>query len=114
MLDHHRALIYTMVIVSAAESELPDAELRVIGDIVEDLPVFRGFDRRELPRVDQRAMVIEHECPLADCRMTDQNRPGSVNPFICRIFPKEDGPVRNLVRSNQTPAEMRRTECGSP
>jgi hypothetical protein len=51
MLDHHRALIYTMVIVSAAESELPDAELRVIGDIVEDLPVFRGFDRRELPRV---------------------------------------------------------------
>jgi hypothetical protein len=51
MLDHHRALIYTMVIVSAAESELPDAELRVIGDIVEDLPVFRGFDRGELPRV---------------------------------------------------------------
>lgn len=51
MLDHHRALIYTMVIVSAAESELPDAELRIIGDIVEDLPVFRGFDRGELPRV---------------------------------------------------------------
>jgi hypothetical protein len=51
MLDHHRALIYTMVIVSAAESELPDAELRIIGDIVGDLPVFRGFDRGELPRV---------------------------------------------------------------
>ena len=51
MLDHHRALIYTMVIVSAAESELPDAELRIIGDIVRDLPVFRDFDRSELPRV---------------------------------------------------------------
>src|ERR1700746_1374284 len=39
MLDHHRALIYTMVIVSAADSELPDAELRIIGDIVEgELP----------------------------------------------------------------------------
>jgi tellurite resistance protein len=49
MLDHHRALIYTMVIVSAADSELPDAELRIIGDIVDDLPVFRDFDRRELP-----------------------------------------------------------------
>ena len=51
MLDHHRALIYTMVIVSAADSELPDAELRIIGDIVRDLPVFRYFDRNELPRV---------------------------------------------------------------
>jgi len=51
MLDHHRALIYTMVIVSAADSDMPDAELRIIGDIVEDLPVFRDFDRRELPRV---------------------------------------------------------------
>jgi tellurite resistance protein len=51
MLDHHRALIYTMVIVSAADSELPDAELRIIGDIVRDLPVFRDFDEGELPRI---------------------------------------------------------------
>ena len=51
MLDHHRALIYTMVIVSAADSELPDSELRIIGDIVRDLPVFRDFDEGELPRV---------------------------------------------------------------
>jgi len=51
MLDHHRALIYTMVIVSAADSDMPDAELRIIGDIVEDLPIFRDFDSSELPRV---------------------------------------------------------------
>jgi tellurite resistance protein len=51
MLDHHRALIYTMVIVSAADSDIPDAELRIIGDIVEDLPVFHDFDHRELPRL---------------------------------------------------------------
>ena len=51
MLDHHRALIYTMVIVSAADSELPDAELRIIGDIVRDLPVFRDFDEGELPKI---------------------------------------------------------------
>ena len=50
MLDHHRALIYTMVIVSAADSELPDSELRVIGDIVDDLPIFRDFDQAELPK----------------------------------------------------------------
>ena len=51
MLDHHRALIYTMIIVSAADSDMPDAELRIIADIVGDLPVFRDFDRGELPRV---------------------------------------------------------------
>jgi tellurite resistance protein len=51
MLDHHRALIYTMVIVSAADSDMPDSELRIIGDIVGDLPVFRDFVQRELPRV---------------------------------------------------------------
>jgi len=51
MLDHHRALIYTMVIVSAADSDLPDAELQAIGDIVANLPVFRDFDRRSLPRL---------------------------------------------------------------
>ena len=51
MLDHHRALIYTMVIVSAADSELPEVELRIIGDIVGDLPIFRDFDQAELPRV---------------------------------------------------------------
>ena len=50
MLDHHRALIYTMVIVSAADSELPEAELRIIGDIVDDLPIFRDFDQAELPK----------------------------------------------------------------
>lgn len=50
MLDHHRALIYTMVIVSAADSDLPDAELRIIDDIVKDFPVFRDFDRRDLSR----------------------------------------------------------------
>ena len=51
MLDHHRALIYTMVIVSAADSDMPEAELRIIGDIVGDLPVFRDFDQRDLPQL---------------------------------------------------------------
>ena len=53
MLDHHRALIYTMVIVSAADSDMPDAELRIIGDIVGDLPIFRDFDNSELPKILQ-------------------------------------------------------------
>jgi tellurite resistance protein len=45
----YRALVYTMVIVSAADSDLPDAELQTISDIVGHLPVFRDFDRDSLP-----------------------------------------------------------------
>jgi tellurite resistance protein len=51
MSDHHRALIYTMVLVSAADRDLPESELRIINDIVEDLPVFRDFDRDALPSI---------------------------------------------------------------
>ena len=51
MLDPDAALIYTMVIVSAADSDMTDAELSIIGDIVGHLPVFRGFDRETLPQV---------------------------------------------------------------
>jgi len=53
MLAHHRALIYTMVVVSAAASDMPEAELRIIGDIVGDLPIFSDFDKGELSRILQ-------------------------------------------------------------
>jgi hypothetical protein len=43
-LEPHAALIYTMVLVAAADRELTDDELHVIGDIVNHLPVFRGYD----------------------------------------------------------------------
>jgi tellurite resistance protein len=51
MLDPHGALIYTMVIVSAADRNMTDDELSIIGDIVGHLPVFRDFDRQQLPDV---------------------------------------------------------------
>jgi tellurite resistance protein len=51
MLDPHGALIYTMVIVSAADRDMTDAELAIIGDIVGHLPVFRDFDSKRLPKV---------------------------------------------------------------
>ncbi|HTT81165.1 MAG TPA: tellurite resistance TerB family protein [Stellaceae bacterium] len=50
-LDPHGALIYTMVLVSAAEADLSDGELQIIGDIIGHLPVFRGFDQERLPRL---------------------------------------------------------------
>jgi tellurite resistance protein len=63
MLDPHGALIYTMVIVSASDSDMSDAELAIIGDIVGHLPVFRDFDRQQLPGVLQactRLLSREH------------------------------------------------------
>jgi len=48
MLDPHGALIYTMVLVTGAESRLPVAERDIIGDIIGHLPVFRNFDRGKL------------------------------------------------------------------
>jgi tellurite resistance protein len=51
MLDPYGALICTMVIVSAADSNMTDTELAIIGEIVGHLPVFRDFDRDTLPSV---------------------------------------------------------------
>jgi hypothetical protein len=48
MLDPHGALIYTMVIVTGAESRISKTERNIIGDIVGHLPVFHSFDRGKL------------------------------------------------------------------
>lgn len=50
MLTHQAALIYTMVLVSAADRDMTDPELQMIGDIVRHLPAFSGFDSGDLPR----------------------------------------------------------------
>src|SRR5208282_578772 len=49
MISHHAALIYTMVLVSAADSDMSDAEIRAIGEIVSYLPIFRDYEPGNLP-----------------------------------------------------------------
>ena len=48
-ISHHKALIYTMVMVSAADSEMTDAEIMAIDEEVQRLPVFRDYDVDLLP-----------------------------------------------------------------
>jgi tellurite resistance protein len=48
-ISHHAALIYVMVIVSAADGEMTDAELHVIGDLTRLLPVFADYEKNLLP-----------------------------------------------------------------
>jgi len=50
MLDHQSALIYSMVLASAAGTGITDAELRTIGDIVTHLPIFGGYDSKQLTK----------------------------------------------------------------
>lgn len=53
MLDHHSALIYTMVLASAADTGMSDAEMHIIGDAVNHLPVFSDYDNAQLTKTLQ-------------------------------------------------------------
>ena len=48
MIESQTALLYTMVMVSAADNEMSDAEISRIGEIVSQIPVFSGFDRDQM------------------------------------------------------------------
>ena len=50
MIGHQEALIYTMVMVSASDGEMTDAELNTIGDIIKHLPIFQSYDLATLGR----------------------------------------------------------------
>lgn len=47
-LDHHAALIHTMVLASLAEGQISDGELQAMSRLVSYLPVFRGFDANRI------------------------------------------------------------------
>ncbi|MXN65959.1 Tellurite resistance protein TerB [Stappia sp. GBMRC 2046] len=51
----HDALIYVMVITSAADSAMTDRELSSMGQVVRTLPVFNGFD-------ENRIIAVAQEC----------------------------------------------------
>src|SRR5438552_5407630 len=49
----HEALIYLMVITSAADREMTDLEMARIGNVLKTWPVFQDFDDWKLIRVAQ-------------------------------------------------------------
>jgi uncharacterized membrane protein YebE (DUF533 family) len=49
MIDQQAALVYTMVLASAADSDMTDPELEMIDGLVRNLPVFEGYNAAELP-----------------------------------------------------------------
>jgi len=67
MVDHLSALIYTMVLVSAADTEISDEELDSISENIRYLPIFRGFDLKRLPEISDECLTL-----LADPEGLDQ------------------------------------------
>ena len=61
IISHHSALIYTMVIVSAADANMNDAELQMIGDIVQKFPIFNDFNQTRLVSTAQECGAILSE-----------------------------------------------------
>src|SRR5882762_8443621 len=65
--SHHAALVYTMMMMSASDRNMSDAELSSIGDMVLHLPVFEDFDRKKLPKVGADfAKLLDEEDGLED------------------------------------------------
>jgi len=60
-ISHHAALVYVMVVVSAADGAMSDNELKAIGDLTRTLPVFKGFDRDRLVALAQDCSAILQE-----------------------------------------------------
>jgi len=77
------ALIYLMVVISAVDRDMNEAELRRIGEAVRFLPVFKGFD-------EQRIIEVASQCQ--------------------KLLQMENGPdtVLNLVRDT-IPASLHET-----
>jgi len=61
-INHHDALIYAMVTLSAADRKMTDRELKKIGDIVQTLPVFSDFDREKLvPAAETCGRILQDD-----------------------------------------------------
>jgi len=105
MIDHQAALIYTMVLVSAADRNMSDGELRIIGDNVRDLPAFAGYDHGKLTEtLGECAALLAGENGLEEILKKIKSRcpVGCVRP-----------PMPWLVTSPRPTARRARKSCAS-
>lgn len=60
-LTPQEALVFAMVLVSAADRNMTDSELKVMGRIVTHAPAFDGFDAAAVPKVTDRCIAVLEE-----------------------------------------------------
>jgi tellurite resistance protein len=53
-----KALVSTMVLIAAAEGEMTDSELGMIGRLVSTLPVFKDFQTDSIPEIGRHVALI--------------------------------------------------------
>lgn len=104
MINHHDALIYTMVLAAAADRDMTDAEMRTIGEMVNYLPIFKDFDSNRLPAVARScAELLSHENGLD--RVLDQIKRALSKPLretayalACDVAGSDGAAARETVR----------------
>ena len=53
-----KALVSTMVLIAAAEGEMTDSELGMMGRLVSSLPVFKDFEKDSLPEIGRHVALL--------------------------------------------------------
>lgn len=100
MIDHHSALIYVMVLVSAADADMTDDELETIGENVRYLPIFHEFDVHRLPE-------ITRECTLL---LNDPDGLDSILDLIKEALPPKLAETAYAVACDIAAADQRATQ----
>lgn len=54
MITPQEALVYTMVVAAESDHEIAEAEINIIGDLVNHLPIFRNVDRAAMTEMASR------------------------------------------------------------
>ena len=54
MISPQEALVYTMVAAAEADHDIADAEINLIGDLANHLPIFKGVDRAVMTEMATR------------------------------------------------------------
>jgi hypothetical protein len=97
-------LIWTMVLASAADRDLSSEEVGAMRDLVEHLPVFRGFKIERLPKVTEA-------CATA---LGGTNGLEKVTGFIRKTVPRRFGETAYALACDMIASEgrVRDTEIG--
>lgn len=60
-MNHQTALLYLLVFVSVADSDMTDGEITTLETVIDTAPVFRGYDSAQLGAVDEACAEILSE-----------------------------------------------------
>lgn len=81
IISYQTALIYVMVIAAMADGKLKDSELNTISEIIRTLPIFNGYERKNLPRAagDCTSMLDQDDGLDAVIGLVRQALPGKLH-----------------------------------